>query len=1325
MKRTLSAFTVSLILLTRVAGQAIPAGEHAIQTNCSSSCTGALGNNIYPNGDFGSGIPNVLPVDPHLAPGYIYQFNPPPDDGFYCITNNTAPWGSFGALYWLGIEDNGPEPNGYMMVVNASYAPGLFFKQTVPVCENTVYEFSVDVINLFRSEFNTTILPDLTFLIDNVPYCSTGDIPLDETWHTERFSFTTATGQTSVTLAMRNNAPGGFGNDIALDNISFRACGPELLAPDTAWYCPGAPAQLQVHWANAPFADPHFQWQVFSNGVWEDVPGADSISLTVSNPQNGTRYQLLAASALANLQEESCRVVTQEIRLMASPAVQAQAAGTDIPCFGLANGSVQAQALAGAGPFAFLWNNGSSSGFQSGLNAGNYSVTITDHHGCSATAQTVVLEPPPLALGMVAHPVSCFGGSNGEAIATASGGAMPYVFHWTNSFSSDTITSLSAGSYFLTLTDAHGCTRLDSTVVSEPPALLLSGTAQAVNCFAGSDGEAMISVSGGVAPYTYLWNNGSLVAQNTGLDAGQYAVTVTDAQGCSTIESLVVDAPPALSSNVSTLPVSCFSGNDGSATVAANGGTAPYTFLWNTGQTGAQITGIGAASYSVLITDAHGCTVEAIAAVSQPAALEASVQTTPIACFGAQDATAVCTVSGGTGPYQYLWSQGQTTAQISGLHSGAYSVSVTDAQGCGVELALTIPQPAELQAAISGTNVSCFGGNDGSATITAGGGALPYSFLWNNGQTAPQIVELNAGTYSVTLTDAHGCSAIQQIEIQQPEILLVSGQAVDNQCFGGYLGQASVQATGGHQPYQYSWSTGQTTAQLNQLPAGNYSCTITDAHACSTTAAMSVHEPPLLTASLNATNVSCMGNADGSLMANFSGGTMPFSFMWNNGQPDSAIYHLGPGIYVLSVTDAHGCTVAAAAAVTEPALLAGEIQVQQVSCSGLSDAQISVDMSGGTKPYHYQWQNGLNSNVLSQIPAGVYSLNVTDAHGCSFSQSVTISEPPALTGQVQVQPVDCFGTATGSAFAIASGGTPPYEYLWQNGAKTAQIQGLTAGGYQLQITDAHHCTTNSQILIGEPPALHIQTQGIPVSCPEVADGTVSAMVSGGVGPYQYAWSNQAVAAQLQQLAAGSYSVTVTDANGCSRTAQQVVGVAVSPDVDLGLDQTISLGEEIQLTAHTNLPVHLIQSFDWSGDGGDLQCVACNRLQFVPLADGCERLTLHTIQGCAASDEVCYEVRANRHIYAPNVFLPNDNGENDHFTLFSDASVKEIRYLRIYDRWGSLVFRTEHIPTNDEPAGWDGTCRGDNMNPGVFAWVAQVEFIDGQVVLLKGDVTLLR
>jgi hypothetical protein len=277
-------------------------------------CTGTLGDNIFPEGDFGSGSANLLSPDPGIAPGYNYTFNVPPIDGQYVVTNNTANWSLWPS--WLAIGDNSADPNGYMMVVNASFAPGLFYEQTVSgLCENTLYEFSADIINLIKTGTFDHIDPDVSFLLDGVVLFSTGNIPKTETWTTYGFTFTTAPGQQSLTLSLQNNAPGGNGNDLAIDNISFRACGPETMvlpAPAITHLCEDTPPiELEALIIGNQYVNPAFQWQQsFDQGVtWIDIPGATGDTYTPPSLVAGVYFfRFLVADGTGNLSAENCRV---------------------------------------------------------------------------------------------------------------------------------------------------------------------------------------------------------------------------------------------------------------------------------------------------------------------------------------------------------------------------------------------------------------------------------------------------------------------------------------------------------------------------------------------------------------------------------------------------------------------------------------------------------------------------------------------------------------------------------------------------------------------------------------------------------------------------------------------------------------------------------------------------------------------------------------------------------------------------------------------------------------------------------------------------------
>jgi len=373
-------------------------------------CSGNLGENIFSDGDFGSGVSNIVSPDPGIAPSFQYVFTGPPLDGAYTLTNNTGAWAGLWES-WAAIGDNSPDPQGYMMVVNASFDPGLFYEQTIDgLCENTVYQFSADLINLIKPDAAVPhIKPNVSFMIDGEVRFSTGDIAQDLTWTTYDFTFSTTPGQTSVTLGLSNNAPGGIGNDLGLDNISFRACGPNaLIFPlEQAVTCEGgAPVELIATIAGDQFTTPAIQWQQSFDGgrTWQNILGANDFNLLHTNTTMGQyyyRYHL--ANGLSNLESMNCRVVSSLKTVVVTAAIESQLAVQDPSCSNTEDGQIEATIITGGTePYSYVLNQAfiSEGRLISGLAAGNYSYTIQDQFGCSFSSEVSLTAPAPYSIDL-------------------------------------------------------------------------------------------------------------------------------------------------------------------------------------------------------------------------------------------------------------------------------------------------------------------------------------------------------------------------------------------------------------------------------------------------------------------------------------------------------------------------------------------------------------------------------------------------------------------------------------------------------------------------------------------------------------------------------------------------------------------------------------------------------------------------------------------------------------------------------------------------------------------------------------------------------------
>ena len=467
--------------------------------------------------------------------------------------------------------------------------------------------------------------------------------------------------------------------------------------------------------------------------------------------------------------------------------------------------------------------------------------------GCSANGWDVlatwsIVTPPSLSNSVTN--VSCNGLSNGSINLTVSGSTPPYTYNWTgpNGFSASTedISGLSVGSYTINVSVPSGCISSSTIVVSQPPVLQSSFTKTDINCFGNSTGSINLSPSGGTAPYSFSWSNGSMTEDISTLPVGNYSVTITDLNGCQTTNSVTLTEPTLIISSISSTNANCAGSADGTVTIDASGGTGTLTYYWSNGSTNQNLTGLSSGGYTVTITDANSCTTTNSVNITQPGPLTSTVSVSNPSCFGQPSGMINLAPIGGTAPYSYSWSNGATTQSIGSLSPGTYSVTLTDSKGCTTTNSATITQPTQLTTTVTSTNVNCYGDNNGSASVSVSGGTPPYIYSWSGGGNQSSKSNLTAGNYQLTVMDNKGCTKIHNINISQPNQLSISLSIFSYPTCGSSGGQINSTILGGTSPYTYLWSNGQTTQNLTNVTSGNYTLTVTDSKGCQITSSLNL-----------------------------------------------------------------------------------------------------------------------------------------------------------------------------------------------------------------------------------------------------------------------------------------------------------------------------------------------------------------------------------------------------------------------------------------------------------------------------------------------------
>lgn len=796
--------------------------------------------------------------------------------------------------------------------------------------------------------------------------------------------------------------------------------------------------------------------------------------------------------------------------------------------------------------------------------------------------------------------------------------ATPVAQDFVNNGSVMTFSALPAGNYWIRIQNnssisAYGSCWTDYAVdpLINPtevtiPFQISDYNGYAIKCKGASDGTLQANPSGGTGVYSaYVWTpNVSSTNVAVNLSEDTYKVKVKDSNDCWSVEyNQTLTAPEKLTVSMQStggkggFDVSCLDKTNGVIVTAVSGGIPEYAYAWSTGSTTSTLTGIGTGTYSVTLTDVNGCTNGESLSLSAPLPIDFTImEISEVKCPGDHSgAFEVQSMLNTIGQIYYSWSSGESGKEITNKAAGTYSVTVSDEQGCSATKSKTLVAPLSYSVDIitasdyNGSAIRCNGEENGKlATIVRDGDnnitAAEYYTWYKNGikflagNTDATLDSLTAGLYKVEIEYRNICKVEKIFMVNEPDPVLPLISNVSNyngfpiSCYGESDGHIKATANGGTEnTYTYTWQNGETGADLIGLSAGKYFVTARDVNGCEGTAEKILDDPepvkPRISvlSNFNGQPLSCYGASDGRLKASANGGAGTFTYTWNTGHIGSDLIDIKAGNYTLTATDLNSCLSATDTIILNPVAVKAVISDSSnynnygVTCKGNNDGYIATEGAGGAGTYEFTWQETSYSDSLyDNLPAGSYTVTVTDKNGCSDTNQTIITEPAILNlSALNVKNVACKNGNDGEIQLLTTGGAGDYEYsiddlIWQS---PSVLTGLNARTYQIVVRDVNGCRQTITQSLTQPAELSISFENVePAFCGDPR-GKATATVNGGTGNYRYQWidsqnnvfSNEA---NITDLSSGVYILTVFDDNNCESINSVGITSADGPKVSI-------------------------------------------------------------------------------------------------------------------------------------------------------------------------------
>jgi gliding motility-associated-like protein len=1080
------------------------------------------------------------------------------------------------------------------------------------------------------------------------------------------------------------------------------------------------------------------------------IPGSLPFTFTNLAPGNHT--------ILINDQGTGCSTGMLAIYVPAGAGVTGNAIPTSTTCPLVSNGTITATAFTGTAPFTFQLDGGP---IQSGSNpytftnvaAGPHSVTIRDNIGCSIIINVTVNTGSGINANISTTATACTGISNGTITINATTGTPPYTFKLDagapqSGSNPYTFTNVSAGSHTITVTDAVGCSLVSVVNVAVGPGVSANITSTATSCTGVSNGTITANATTGTAPFTFQLDGGPIQSGSnpytfSNVAAGPHTVTITDNVGCTITGNVIVQVGTGISANISATPTACSGVANGTITVNATTGTAPYTYQLDAGapQSGSNpytFTNVAAGPHTVVVTDNLGCSVTGNVTVIIGSGVNANLSSTAASCQVSPDGTITADAITGSAPFTYqldggALQNGSNPYTFINVTPGSHTVTITDNFGCTYTNTVTVAPGPPLTANLTSSATSCNGASNGTITVNPTSGTAPYTYSLDGGTpvagTAPYtFTNVSAGPHTVVINDASGCfSNLLNIVVAVGPPLTTTISKTDVLCYGGATGSITVTVPSiGTPPYQYSldginWQAGNV---FNGLIAGNYTVYYRESNGCQGSQTVVINQPAAaLAANSTMVPVICNGQSNGIITVNAAGGTAPYQYSLDGGAyQGNNVFNSNAGLHSISIKDANGCITTTTITVTEPAALTASTVVQNASCDGGNDGVITITAAGGNSGYQYSL-DGANFKTEDSfhVAPGNYVVTIKDNLGCTTTRNVTVGLNTNLTLTPQADQTICEGTS--AQLQLISNAT---QYAWSpaTGLSSTSISNPIANP---TVTTQYivsailgRCAANDTVIV------YVNAAPVPNAGPDgfICYGqTYQLQASGGTTfhwtPSTYL-SNTAIANPVSSPSQTIiYTLSVIDANGCRSLVTDDVKVDVTPPIKVDVyprDTILYSGEQVQLQASS-----IGNIYNWSPATGLSNPNISNP---VVTAGPMGSVVLYTVMastaaGCQGTANVKVQVYKGPDIYMPTAFTPNGDGKNDLFRPFN-VGIEKLNYFKIFNRWGQQIFSTSVM--NE---GWNGKVGGIDQPTGVYVWMVQGITKEGKVITKKGTITLIR